>query len=63
MYDPYDDSGFMSWLENTERGMLELAYLELRQKYIQLKREHEKYVSDVGWERTARQQKRSGGWM
>lgn len=63
MYDPYDDEGFMFWLENTERGMLELAYIDLKRKYLELKREHSEYVSNVGWERTARRQERSGGWM
>lgn len=63
MYDPYEDLGFMSWLENTERGMLELAYIDLKRKYVNLKREHKQFVSNVGWERTARQQERSGGWM
>ncbi len=63
MYDPYEDLGFMAWLENTERGMLELAYIDLKRKYVALKREHQQFVSNAGWERTARQQERSGGWM
>lgn len=63
MYDPYDDEGLVEWVENTERGMLELAYMELVRKYITLKWEHKQLVSNVSWERTARQQERSGGWM
>ena len=63
MYDPYEDEGLMYWLQNTERGMLELAYLDLLVKYKNLKNKHSEYVSKTGWEKTARQQERSGGWM
>lgn len=63
MYDPYDDHELVEWVENTERGMLELAFMGLVRKYITLKWEHKQLVSNVSWERTARQQERSGGWM
>ena len=63
MYDPYDDEGLVEWLENADRARLELEFMNLMRKYINLKREHKQFVSNVGWERTARQQERSGGWM
>ena len=63
MYDPYDDEGLVEWVENTERGMLELAFMDLVREYVTLKRELKQLVSNVSWERTARQQERSGGWM
>lgn len=63
MYDPYDDEGLVEWLENADRARLELEFMDLMRKYINLKREHKQLVSNVGWERTARQQERSGGWM
>ena len=58
----YDDL-MMDWVQECERGMLELAYMDLLRSYRELKRKHEKYVSDTGWERTMRRQERSGGWM
>ena len=52
MYDPYDDDeGFMYWLTNTERVMLELAYLELLVDYKNLKNKYSEYVSKTGWEK------------
>lgn len=63
MYDPYDDHGLVEWVELASREALELEFMELARKYVNLKREHKQFVSNVGWERTARQQERSGGWM
>lgn len=63
MYNPYDDEGLVEWVENTERGMLELAFMDLVREYVILKRELKQLVSNVSWERTARQQERSGGCM
>lgn len=63
MYDPYDDEGLVEWLENISHARLELEFMNLMRKYVNLKRKHSEYVSNVGWERTARQQERSGGWM
>lgn len=63
MYDPYEDEGLMYWLQNTERGMLELAFLDLLVKHRALTTKHSEYVSKTSWEQTARQQERSGGWM
>lgn len=58
----YDDL-MMDWVQECERGMLELAYMDLLRSYRKLRKEHSEYVSNVGWERTMRQQERSGGWM
>lgn len=63
MYDPYDDEGLVEWVENASHARLELEFMDLMRKYVNLKREHKQFVSNVGWERTARQQERSGGWM
>ena len=63
MYDPYDDEVLVEWLENVSHARLELEFMDLMRKYVNLKRKHNEYVSNVGWERTARQQERSGGWM
>ena len=63
MYDPYEDEGLMYWLQNTERGMLELAYLDLLRDFRRVKDKYSKYLIEAGWEQTARQQERSGGQM
>ena len=63
MYDPYDDGVLVDWLENVSHARLEFEFMELARKYVNLRREHKQLVSNIGWERTARQQERSGGWM
>lgn len=62
----YDDHTLVEWTENVSRDTLELEYLQLVARYRRKTREIQqlkKEASDRGWERTMRQQERSGGWM
>jgi hypothetical protein len=59
----YEDQALVEWVENASRATLELHYMELVARYRGKCRELKKITSDIGWERTARQQERSGGWM
>lgn len=63
MYDPYDDHELVEWLENAPREVLELEFMELARKYARVRKEYKEFRTNVSWERTARQQERSGGWM
>jgi hypothetical protein len=63
MYDPYDDHELIEFVENCGRDRLEMEYMNLVRKYRNLSREHKQFISNVGWERTMRQQERSGGTM
>ena len=57
------DELIMTWIQECERGMLEMAYIDLLHSYRKLKKEYSDYRSNASWEGTARQQERSGGWM
>jgi hypothetical protein len=62
----YEDHELVEWVENASRETLELHYMELVARYRATCRELRKTrntVSDLIWERTARRQERSGGWM
>jgi hypothetical protein len=62
----YEDHDLVEWVENASRATLELHYMELVARYRGKCRElkkMQKIASDYSWERTARQQERSGGWM
>lgn len=64
--DIYEDDVLVQWTENISRETLELEFLQLVARYRQKTREIQKMkkdASDRGWERTMRQQERSGGWM
>jgi hypothetical protein len=62
----YEDQALVEWVENASRERLELHYMELVARYRGKCRElkkMQKIASDYSWERTMRQQERSGGWM
>ena len=62
----YEDHELVEWVENASRETLELHYMELVARYRGKCRELKKMrniASDLSWERTARRQERSGGWM
>lgn len=64
--DIYEDDVLVQWTENISRETLELEFLQLVSRYRRKTREIQqlkKDASDRGWERTMRQQERSGGWM
>ena len=64
--DIYEDDVLVQWTENISRETLELEFLQLVSRYRRKTREIQKMkkdASDMGWERTMRQQERSGGWM
>jgi hypothetical protein len=64
--DIYDDHLLLEWTENASRETLELEFLQLVARYRRKSREIQKMkkdASDMGWERTMRQQERSGGTM
>ena len=64
--DIYDDHLLLEWTENISRETLELEFLQLVARYRRKSREIQKMkkvASDMGWERTMRQQERSGGTM
>ena len=64
--DIYNDDVLVQWTENISRETLELEFLQLVSRYRRKTREIQKMkkaASDIGWERTMRQQERSGGWM
>ena len=61
MYD--DEALVVEWLENGSHARLKLEFMDLMRKYVNLRREHKQFVSNVGWERMMRQQERSGGTM
>jgi hypothetical protein len=59
----YEDQPLVEWVENASRATLELHYMELVALYRAKCRELKKIATEYSWERTARQQERSGGWM
>jgi hypothetical protein len=62
----YEDDALVEWVENASRETLELHYMELVGRYRIACREirkANKMLDDLSWERTARRQERSGGWM
>ena len=61
MYD--DEALVVEWLENASHARLKFEFMDLMRKYVNLRREHKQFVSNVGWERMMRQQERSGGTM
>lgn len=64
--DIYEDHTLVWWTENISRETLELEFLQLVSRYRRKTREIQKMkkeASDSSWERTMRQQERSGGWM
>ena len=64
--DIYEDDVLVQWTENISRETLELEFLQLVSRYRRKTREIQKMkkdASDMGWERTMRQQERSGGSM
>ena len=64
--DIYEDDVLVQWTENISRETLELEFLQLVSRYRRKTREIQKMkkeASDSSWERTMRQQERSGGWM
>lgn len=63
MYDPYDDHELMEWVENASRETLEIEFMVMVTKYKAARRELRELRTAVSWERTARQQEHSGGWM
>lgn len=63
MYDPYDDHELVEWVENASREALELEFMNLVRKYRKVSDEYKKHMYHTSWERTARQQERSGGWI
>ena len=63
MYDPYDDGELVEWVELASREALELEFMNLVRKYRKVSKAYKDLQYNVGWERTARQQERSGGWM
>ena len=63
MYDPYDDEALVGWLQSASRETLEVNFMELVQKYRRVSKAYKDLAYNSTWERTARQQERSGGWM
>ena len=64
--DIYNDDVLVQWTENVSRETLELEFLQLVSRYRRKTREIQKMkkeASDSSWERTMRQQERSGGLM
>ena len=62
----YEDDELVEWVENASRETLELHYMELVARYRAKCRElkkMQKIATEYSWERTMRQQERSGGWM
>ena len=62
----YDDEALVEWVENASRDALALRYMELMARYRLKSRELKNlqdHVTDMSWERTMRQQERSGGTM
>jgi hypothetical protein len=59
----YEDHELVEWVENASRATLELHYMELVARYRGKCRELKKIATEYSWERTMRQQERSGGWM
>lgn len=63
MYDPYEDNRLMNEIAMLSREALEHEFVNLLIKHKQLQLKYQNFASEVSWERTARQQERSGGWM
>lgn len=63
MYDPYDDGELVEWVELASREALELEFMNLVRKYRRVSKAYKDLQYNTSWERTARQQERSGGWM
>ena len=62
----YEDHELVEWVENASRDRLELHYMELVARYRAKCRElkkMQKIATEYSWERTMRQQERSGGTM
>jgi hypothetical protein len=59
----YEDQALVEWVENASRATLELHYMELIARYRAKCRELKKIATEYSWERTMRQQERSGGTM
>ena len=62
----YDDEALVEWVENASRDALALRYMELMARYRLKSRELKKMneiATEYSWERTMRQQERSGGTM
>jgi hypothetical protein len=62
----YDDHDLVEWVENASRDSLALRYMELMARYRMKSRELKKMneiATEYSWERTMRQQERSGGTM
>jgi hypothetical protein len=62
----YDDHDLVEWVENASRDSLALRYMELMARYRLKSRELKKMneiATEYSWERTMRQQERSGGTM
>lgn len=63
MYNIRNEDHVREIIGDYSREMLEDSYVNLWFQFLKLKDKHSQYVSNVSWERTARQQERSGGWM
>lgn len=63
MYDPYDDGELVEWVELASREALELEFMNLVRKYRRVSKAYKDLQYNTSWERTYRQQERSGGWM
>lgn len=63
MYNIRNEDHVREIIGDYSREMLEDSYVNLWFQFLKLKDKHSQYVTDEGWERTARQQERSGGWM
>ena len=63
MHDPYDDEELVEWVESVSRETLEIEFMNLVQKYRKVSKAYKDLQYRSSWESTARQQKRSGGWM
>jgi hypothetical protein len=62
----YDDEALVEWVENASRDALALRYMELMARYRGKCREIKNlqdHAVNMSWERTMRQQERSGGTM
>lgn len=62
----YDDHDLVEWVENASRDSIALRYMELMARYRLKSRELKKMneiATEYSWERTMRQQERSGGTM
>jgi len=62
----YDDDDLVEWVENASRDSLALRYMELMARYRLKSLEVNKLreiATEYSWDRTMRQQERSGGTM